>query len=319
MNVTFELDRLPEYTDEAMLDELRRVAALVGKQKLNTADFSRHSKVGMTTLRRRFGSWPKALERAGLSHLYNPIPPATKSRTLARGLSTDQLISEMKRVASIVGRASVTAEDVRQHSVVGTDALRGRFGSFKAARDAAGMSDCLRARRYTDEECFENMLVVWTHYGRAPRHREMSLSPSAVGPKAYVLRWGSWNKALKAFVDRVNSDAPESAPENHVQAPTVPQSFTQRRTSVSERQERRDIPLGLRYRVLKTDFFKCVLCGASPATDPRIVLHVDHIHPFTLGGRTELGNLRTLCSSCNLGKGIQIEQGTHGHGHGVCP
>jgi len=53
-------------------------------------------------------------------------------------------------------------------------------------------------RGYTDEECFENILTVWTHYGRPPMYKEMRLPPSRVGPKAY-LRWGTWLKALEAF------------------------------------------------------------------------------------------------------------------------
>ncbi|WP_343324290.1 HNH endonuclease signature motif containing protein [Streptococcus sp. Marseille-P8640] len=33
-----------------------------------------------------------------------------------------------------------------------------------------------------------------------------------------------------------------------------------------------------------------------------VVLHVDHIIPWSKGGETVLGNLQTLCSKCNLGK-----------------
>jgi len=58
-----------------------------------------------------------------------------------------------------------------------------------------------------------------------------------------------------------------------------------------------------RFRILARDRFRCVLCGASPATDPSCVLHVDHIMPSSLGGPTERWNLRTLCASCNRGRG----------------
>lgn len=58
----------------------------------------------------------------------------------------------------------------------------------------------------------------------------------------------------------------------------------------------------LRYQVLKRDNFKCCACGASPAKDPSIELHVDHIIPFSKGGETTIDNLQTLCSKCNLGK-----------------
>ena len=59
----------------------------------------------------------------------------------------------------------------------------------------------------------------------------------------------------------------------------------------------------LRYQVSKRDSFKCCACGASPAKDTSVELHIDHIVPWSKGGETVLGNLQTLCSRCNLGKG----------------
>ena len=58
----------------------------------------------------------------------------------------------------------------------------------------------------------------------------------------------------------------------------------------------------LRYQVLKRDNFKCCACGASPAKDPAVELHIDHILPWSKGGETTLENLQTLCSKCNIGK-----------------
>ena len=56
----------------------------------------------------------------------------------------------------------------------------------------------------------------------------------------------------------------------------------------------------LRYDVMKRDGFRCVICGRTQ--EDGIKLHVDHIVPISRGGRTEMGNLRTLCEDCNLGK-----------------
>ena len=64
----------------------------------------------------------------------------------------------------------------------------------------------------------------------------------------------------------------------------------------------RKISNKLRYQVLKRDNFKCCACGASPAKDPSAELHIDHIIPWSKGGKTTLENLQTLCSKCNLGK-----------------
>lgn len=59
-----------------------------------------------------------------------------------------------------------------------------------------------------------------------------------------------------------------------------------------------------RYKILKRDGFKCVLCGIT-AKDS--ILEVDHIIAKCHGGKDEPENLRTLCHDCNTGKRI-IEQ-----------
>ena len=61
----------------------------------------------------------------------------------------------------------------------------------------------------------------------------------------------------------------------------------------------------LRFKVLKRDNFKCVICGTSPAVDESVALHIDHIKPVACGGESTLENLQTLCSRCNLGKGAE--------------
>ena len=53
---------------------------------------------------------------------------------------------------------------------------------------------------------------------------------------------------------------------------------------------------------MKRDNFKCCKCGRSPATDPSVVLHVDHKKAWANGGETVFDNLETLCQDCNLGK-----------------
>ena len=64
-----------------------------------------------------------------------------------------------------------------------------KFGSFNKLMKEVGFTTPLSSRKYTDEERFENLLNVWTHYGRQPKYAEMRKEPSIVGPKAYVVRW----------------------------------------------------------------------------------------------------------------------------------
>jgi len=57
-----------------------------------------------------------------------------------------------------------------------------------------------------------------------------------------------------------------------------------------------------RLAVLRRDNYKCCLCGASPAHDENVVLHIDHIKPVSRGGKPNIMNLWTLCGKCNLEK-----------------
>ena len=76
----------------------------------------------------------------------------------------------------------------------------------------------------------------------------------------------------------------------------------QRNSTINIKKSTRAISDKLRYQVLKRDNFKCCDCGASPAKDPSVELHIDHIIPWSKGGESTLENLQTLCSKCNIGK-----------------
>lgn len=76
----------------------------------------------------------------------------------------------------------------------------------------------------------------------------------------------------------------------------------------------RGISARLRAAVLDRNGFTCQMCGLSPGdTDPatgrKVRLHVGHIIDKSHGGKDELSNLRTLCSTCNQGaKNVTAEK-----------
>ena len=106
----------------------------------------------------------------------------------------------------------------------------------------------------------------------------------------YNRRFGSWTKALEEFVNFAHSEDIEApSPENSGRV-------------LKEKRTGRDPSLRLRYKILVRDNFSCKQCGASPAKDSAIELHIDHVVPWSKGGETTFENLQTLCSQCNLGK-----------------
>jgi len=137
-----EIDFLPQYADEALLDELRRIAALLPRGALLTRSaYRRHRpKVMEATLRRRFGGWKETLEKAGLGRLYAGQSVSQKIRTHAtRNRSKADFLVELKRVHALVGKPFLTWEDFTRHSVTTAQTVRGRFGSFLKALEAAGI------------------------------------------------------------------------------------------------------------------------------------------------------------------------------------
>jgi len=78
----------------------------------------------------------------------------------------------------------------------------------------------------------------------------------------------------------------------------------------------RSMSAKLRAEVLDRNGFTCQMCGLTPgdidpSTNRKVRLHIGHIVDKNLGGRDELSNLRTLCSTCNQGaKNITSEKPT---------
>ncbi len=255
-------------------------------------------------MRRRFGGWKEALVKAGLGHLYHGQPVSQKMRKQpARGWLDAELVAELQRVHDLTGKQWLTSADFNAHSLTSTESIRRHFGSFRKALAAAGIPNAPpKARSFSDRECFENIADVWTCQGRAPEYTEMFKPPSRIQGKTYVLRWGTWRKALVAFVKWANADSCDAAPEADAHR------IDARAGSAQERPRRveadcREVRPGLRFKVFMRDRFRCVACGRSPATDLSTQLHADHILAVANGGKTTMENLQTLCQGCNLGKG----------------
>jgi hypothetical protein len=290
----FDLEKLTNCDDESLIKELKRVASLIPENKFGSARYDRlRGKVHSSTLRARFGTWSQVLAAAGLEDRYDDThEPWTR----------EEIVGRLQSTAQSKGQRSVTMRELSEDGGPSARSVLRQFGSYRKALEAAGLTQNRGGVRYADEECYENLLAVWMALGRQPNYAELKASPSKVGPKAYVGRWGSWRKALQAFSDRANQDVPSVPQEPEIRDSSSNNEVRVKRTS-------RSIPLGLRYTVLIRDRLRCVLDGRTPATDPGITLHVDHIKTWALEGETILENLRLLCSECNLGKGCR-EEGT---------
>lgn len=205
-------------------------------------------------------------------------------------ISNDDLIADMKNVANLLSVQVLTAADYDKHGKYHSRTISKRFGTWNKALEIAGLQ--IANKFYSENELFENLALVWMRLGKQPSKRDLALIGSPISYKAYERRFGKWSLAVKAFVEYFNNLQDNQSSPQEVLQPNKP-----------VHQSSRDINLRTRYLVLRRDNYSCCLCGASPAKDPSVELHVDHIIPWSKGGSTELDNLQTLCRDCNLGKG----------------
>ncbi|MEX2286954.1 MAG: HNH endonuclease [Planctomycetaceae bacterium] len=201
------------------------------------------------------------------------------------GLSDDEILEDMRRVAKVVGSQRITLYDYRKYGCVTDATLRKRFGTWTTAIGRAGLNST-RNYRIPNDDLFQNLADVWLKLGEQPIYDDMNRSPSRYCASTYANRFGSFRKALDAFVVWANAKSPPPAV-----AATQP---------IAARHTRREPTWRQRALVLMRDGNTCRMCGARPEHGAR--LHVDHVVPWSKGGETVLDNLQVLCAQCNIGK-----------------
>lgn len=209
-----------------------------------------------------------------------------------RNIDKEHLLNDLRRVTSHLNQKSITKLQYDEYGCFGATTFLRRFGTWNNALALAGL-DVVCRQNIPNNELFENLADVWRHNGRQPTGRDLEKSNgiSKFSTGTYEKRFGSWNKALRHFIEHIQedtSDLKDSSPAGQKK-----QSAT--RTS-------RKINWRLRVTVLIRDNCICKICGVSPAKDPSVTLHVDHILPWSKGGETVINNLQTLCHVCNIGK-----------------
>lgn len=203
-----------------------------------------------------------------------------------RNVPSDELVAELRRVADLVTPSAVTIDRFNEHAKFHSTTLARRFGSWFKALDAAGLPRT-RNLNVTNEQLFENLVSVWLNLGRQPKYQDLTKEHSLFSSGTYENHFGTWRKALEAFVAWANEEPVSNEDLVPNQIPSRPRGP-------------RNINWRLRAIVLMRDGARCQLCGAEARDGAK--LHVDHIVPWSKGGATALHNLRVLCNVCNVGK-----------------
>lgn len=210
-----------------------------------------------------------------------------------RGVTDEELLADLKRVATELNKNSITRDDYKDQGKYGGTTYIRRFGSWFNALEKAGLEKTRTPMNLPEEILFQNLEEIWIGLGRQPRYAEVQKPLSKYHVGTYENRFGTWRKALGKFVSYINNEEGVSSEEAIKDIRVEPSTLHKTKRGINWR---------IRFIVMRRDNFKCKKCGRSPATDPSIILHVDHVKAWANGGETVLGNLQTLCSKCNIGK-----------------
>ena len=123
------LDRLADYSDDALLAELRRLADYLGTSRITIRDIDDHGRCSYALLKQRFGGLMNALKAAG----FGTLP-------FHRDISDDELMDELERIweeaLSHDGRRPYKQDLARYKSRYSQGPYYRRWGSWISACEA---------------------------------------------------------------------------------------------------------------------------------------------------------------------------------------
>lgn len=307
----FELNEWKrQLTDEEILSDIKETAKTLGKDYISIAAYKSHGKYSQTAIQAHFGTWKNALLQAGLRN----------ERTLVelKLIPDEEYYKDLRRVAKILNMQTVPYNEYKKLGKYSAEHIFKRFDKWSTVLENAGLNPTgFNKSRVSEQECFDEIERMWRLLGRQPTTTDIvNRGTCRYSIDTFKRRFGGWRKALEAFVEYINSSDTEYESLNaHVdkESKTILNEIKESRktttqTASNKHYTSRNINTRLRFKVLARDNFKCCACGASPAKDPSVELHVDHIIPWSKGGETVLENLQTLCSTCNLGKNDLYEE-----------
>lgn len=197
------LSGMPSYSDEDLLDEIRRVAEVADADGAPTVtQFDEHSDIADSTVHRRFGSWNQAVATAG----FEPNPPET-------AISNEELTAELHRLRDTLGHLP-TIPEMNEHGAYWASTYKNHYDSWTAALvevfDDVTQENIPKFReqdgttppgnpgpRVSDETLLADLRVLRDELDHAPRYGEMRKQGDHRA-RTYTKRFGSWDEALEA-------------------------------------------------------------------------------------------------------------------------
>ena len=202
----YNMNRLSDYSDESILDELRRVAKELGKPTMSYREFKMAGgRVSDNVITRRFGSWNAGLRRAGL-------PVYRRS-----SISNQELFTAIEEVWDKLGRQP-KRDEIKKLGRFAPSTYEKRFGTWIVA-----LEEFVQWRAKTEEgstkEAEEGILDTPLSYPGRPRLSRrieygepidfFGLRHAPLNEQGVVYLFGILSKRLGFIIEAVRSDFPD--------------------------------------------------------------------------------------------------------------
>lgn len=180
-----DLNRPTDIPKSDLIAELTRLADELGRTPTRE-DMTTSGKYGASTCQRTFGSWTAAIEVAGL-------PPAE----MGNRYSDEELLNELRRLADAHRGKPPTTEEMNKEGRYSHRIYNIRFGSWRAALEAAGLELPLRYEEVSEADLIDDIQHVGTLVGGTPRFADIK-ELGEYQPDWYRRAFGTWNNAVEA-------------------------------------------------------------------------------------------------------------------------
>ncbi len=215
-------------------------------------------------------------------------------------VSREIVITEIKRYAANSSPPYSAAGFKKSHPAVSGDTVVRMFGTFKAAFEAAHVTNVSYKDNFSDEDLlshFERLCALRSERGLS------SVVPAISDFRNFRLENGS-GPSHDAFTRRFGDYREFTRRYQDYHRGKITRALLIEKSKATLKPQRGPISKGMRAEVLHRCANRCTSCGRH-ATElgEKQCLEIDHIKPVVSGGLSTLDNLTAKCSDCNRGKG----------------
>ncbi len=133
-------------------------------------------------------------------------------------MKREEVIAELQRVANLLGKQNLAQREFTQHGRVSLSSVRGKFGSWRKAIDAAGLETGLhRYPKLSDDQLAAEFRRVYELLGKVPTESEFAAN-GHFSIMLYLDRFGRWSKAVQRYTSVLFPNTPQAKPNDLVSA-----------------------------------------------------------------------------------------------------